>query len=148
MVTIGVGYYWQHKPDVVPKIEAPVLVAAPKAMKKIALSQEQLFGIDSFVLKQPTILQPIITILKEQPKSNAKIIGYTDNTGRAAYNLMLSQRRAQAVANYIESQGIMAQRLIIKGEGEISPIAMNNTVLGRAKNRRVEITLLNVEDDK
>ena len=42
----------------------------------------------------------------------------------------------------------MAQRLIIKGEGEISPIAMNNTVLGRAKNRIFEITSLNIEDNK
>jgi len=67
------------------------------------------------------------------------IIGHTDSTGRAEYNLGLSKRRAQAVSDYLVSTGVDANKLRVLGRGEEAPIASNETSDGRAQNRRVEI---------
>jgi OOP family OmpA-OmpF porin len=69
------------------------------------------------------------------------ISGYTDSVGTTAYNLNLSQRRADAVRQYlIDHFGIEPKRLVARGGGESDPVADNSTAAGRAKNRRVEIT--------
>jgi len=70
---------------------------------------------------------------------NLKIVGHTDSTGPADYNLKLSVRRAESVAAYLEGQGILADHMTIEGMGEEQPIASNATRDGRAQNRRVEI---------
>ena len=67
------------------------------------------------------------------------IIGHTDSTGPEAYNQGLSERRAQAVADFLAGQGVDASRMNVSGMGETSPIADNSTRDGRARNRRVEI---------
>ena len=76
-----------------------------------------------------------------QANSNTHIIieGYTDSTGTAAYNERLSERRAQAVADQLESRGIPADRVRTVGRGEESPVATNATQAGRQQNRRVEV---------
>ncbi|PZO31710.1 MAG: flagellar motor protein MotB, partial [Betaproteobacteria bacterium] len=66
-------------------------------------------------------------------------IGHTDSIGSDAYNQKLSERRAQAVKDYMVSKGVAADRIQIKGMGESQPVADNKTKEGRAKNRRVEI---------
>jgi len=68
-----------------------------------------------------------------------QVIGHTDSSGAAAYNQVLSEKRAKAVAAYLVSQGVDAERISSKGMGETQPIADNGTSEGRAKNRRVEI---------
>ena len=70
-----------------------------------------------------------------------QVVGYTDNTGAYAYNMQLSQQRAQSVATYLTSQGVSGQYLTVKGMGPADPIASNATADGRAMNRRVQITL-------
>ena len=70
-----------------------------------------------------------------------QVIGHTDSTGEAAYNLQLSQRRAQAVANILIAGGVPAQRIAAGGQGETQPVASNDTAAGRAQNRRVEIII-------
>jgi outer membrane protein OmpA-like peptidoglycan-associated protein len=67
------------------------------------------------------------------------IIGHTDSTGSAEYNLGLSERRAQAVSDYLVSTGVAEEKLREVGRGEEDPIASNDTAEGRAQNRRVEI---------
>ena len=67
------------------------------------------------------------------------IIGHTDSTGSADYNLGLSMRRAQAVSDYLVSTGVAEEKLREVGRGEEDPIASNDTAEGRAQNRRVEI---------
>ena len=69
----------------------------------------------------------------------AVIMGHTDSDSSEAYNLKLSERRANAVMDYIVSKGIAANRLTSKGFGESDPIASNDTREGKAKNRRVEL---------
>ena len=78
--------------------------------------------------------------MKEHPELRALVEGHTDSIGSEAYNLRLSERRANAVADYMESQGISSSRITTKGWGKSKPVADNRTKEGRAKNRRVEIT--------
>ena len=69
------------------------------------------------------------------------IAGHTDNTGSDAINEPLSKRRAQSVADYLNRRGVAASRLSTIGYGSRQPVAGNDTVEGRAKNRRVEILI-------
>jgi outer membrane protein OmpA-like peptidoglycan-associated protein len=82
------------------------------------------------------------SILKEYPNSKFKVEGYTDSTGSEAFNLKLSDARANAVKNYLVSKGFPAANLTAEGFGEANPIESNNTASGRAVNRRVEIKLV------
>jgi OOP family OmpA-OmpF porin len=68
-----------------------------------------------------------------------EVIGYTDTSGAAQYNQVVSEKRAQSVAATLEEKGIDASRITAKGEGENNPIASNETREGREKNRRVEV---------
>jgi OOP family OmpA-OmpF porin len=68
-----------------------------------------------------------------------EIVGHTDSTGPEGYNQGLSERRAQAAADYLAGKGVSASMMTIKGMGESSPVADNSTREGRAQNRRVEI---------
>ena len=68
--------------------------------------------------------------------------GHTDATGADNYNQTLSERRANAVMDYLADKGVDASRLSAKGLGESSPIAPNDTRDGRALNRRVELRLV------
>jgi OOP family OmpA-OmpF porin len=83
-----------------------------------------------------------IESLKKNQYIKVLIEGHTDSTGDADYNMGLSIRRAQAVKDYLVSQGIAAHRLSIKGLGETDPIASNDNELGRKKNRRVEFVVI------
>jgi outer membrane protein OmpA-like peptidoglycan-associated protein len=80
--------------------------------------------------------------LRECPSRSVSVEGYTDATGADAYNLTLSERRANAVLDYLADKGVDASRLSAKGFGESSPIAPNDTRDGRALNRRVELRLV------
>ncbi|GAB1308046.1 OmpA family protein [Urechidicola sp. KH5] len=87
------------------------------------------------------VLNDIIAILKDYPASNFNVEGHTDSTGSAGLNQKLSEGRAQAVVEYLTSNGIDAGRLTSAGYGEERPISTNDTAAGRRANRRVEITL-------
>lgn len=85
------------------------------------------------------VINSLADALATQPSSTIDIIGYADSTGSDTYNQLLSERRAQSVAYWLENQGVQAPRLVAFGRGELQPIASNNTEEGRARNRRVEI---------
>ncbi|PHS73745.1 MAG: hypothetical protein COB22_00635 [Cycloclasticus sp.] len=87
------------------------------------------------------VLDSVAIILKEYSDTTVTVVGHTDSVGNANYNQSLSEQRAQSVASYLRSQGVVGQRLRVMGYGEQSPIASNATKQGRAQNRRVEITL-------
>lgn len=86
-------------------------------------------------------LNAIVHLLKAQPKMIAKIAGHTDIYGTLRYNQLLSEKRAQHIANYLAAHGIAKNRLQTVGYGINEPIASNKKREGRAKNRRVEILL-------
>jgi outer membrane protein OmpA-like peptidoglycan-associated protein len=102
------------------------------------------FAFDSAVLtaEDKAQIDQIIPVLKN-PKVGfiaGTVTGYTDNVGKPDYNLALSKRRAQAVADYVKSQGVhLGDRFQVIGKGEAEPIADNKTEEGRAQNRRVTL---------
>ena len=90
----------------------------------------------------PTLNQ-IASILKDNPTwASLKVKGHTDSTGPESYNQGLSERRAQAVADYLIAQGVSSSAVSTQGFGESQPIATNNTADGRKANRRVEFEVV------
>jgi outer membrane protein OmpA-like peptidoglycan-associated protein len=89
-------------------------------------------------------LEGVGVVLQEYNKTVIEVAGHTDSSGSDDYNRTLSQRRAQAVASYLASQGVKSGRLITVGAGESHPVASNDTEQGRATNRRVELTIVPV----
>ena len=88
------------------------------------------------------VLDRAVRVLMEYPDIRLEIQGHTDNRGRAAYNLRLSQQRAEAVRTYLLSKGISSNRLTAVGYGQEHPIADNSSRSGRAANRRTEFKLI------
>jgi len=82
-------------------------------------------------------IQELADSLKTNPELDLVIEGYTDNTGKPAYNMQLSLERADAVKKALVHMGIADQRIQVKGFGETNPVADNNTAAGKAQNRRV-----------
>lgn len=87
-------------------------------------------------------LNKVVELLMLNPAMHIEVGGHTDNTGSDTYNLALSQDRADAVASYLLSKGIAAERISTKGYGATTPIASNDTEVGKAQNRRTEIKIL------
>jgi len=90
------------------------------------------------------VLDKVYESLRDNPTIRVEIRGFTDSIGSAAANLNLSQRRADAVKDYLVKKGIKFDRLNAIGYGEANPIASNKTKEGRAKNRRIEF--VRIED--
>ena len=142
--------YPAPEPEVVMTQEVEV-VAAPTAatlttmaMEKIELAAVMLFGFDSADLTddaKAVIDERVARLRGEVSLTSAmRIEGHTDSTGAEAYNLALSERRAQAVANYIiDETRLTAADIEIMPMGESSPVASNDTAEGRAENRRVTL---------
>lgn len=106
------------------------------------------FDVDSAIVSpqfQPT-LNEVARVLSQYEKTFVDVIGHTDSTGSDAYNMTLSQRRADSVATYLSSNGVLRARIATQGYGETQPIASNDSETGRAANRRVEIKLVPVTD--
>lgn len=143
-------YYLQpgNRPDIQPR---PKLVAntqqapesPPANMKMVLDVSDILFDFDKWVLRANVVpeLDEWAAYLKKNPSITADIYGHADSTGPSAYNQGLSEKRAQAVVNYLVSKGVDRSRLIAKGFGESQPIAPNTSKEGRQKNRRVELKL-------
>jgi OOP family OmpA-OmpF porin len=85
------------------------------------------------------VLDETATLLKRCPARRVRLTAHTDSNGSDAYNMKLSQRRADSVRSYLVSHGIDASRIEAEGRGESNPIADNATPEGRAENRRVEL---------
>jgi outer membrane protein OmpA-like peptidoglycan-associated protein len=107
----------------------------------LTLPQDLLFATDSATLR-PDLQADLRTIannLVNFPRSDVIVVGHTDNTGTAAYNQNLSERRAGSVAQVLRAQGVASNRIQTQGRGLTQPVASNATPAGRAQNRRVEI---------
>jgi OOP family OmpA-OmpF porin len=88
------------------------------------------------------ILSEIAGLIKEHSVTSIEIIGHTDNLGKIDRNLLLSQKRAEAVKHYLIGQGVEASLLVALGRGSSEPVADNATSIGRRKNRRVEFKIV------
>jgi outer membrane protein OmpA-like peptidoglycan-associated protein len=87
------------------------------------------------------VLNSVNLVVKKYNKTVVEVAGHTDSTGGAEQNQQLSERRANSVAQYLESQGLANNRVVTVGAGETRPVADNATAEGRQANRRVELTL-------
>ncbi|KAE9534732.1 OmpA family protein [Ursidibacter arcticus] len=109
----------------------------------ISLPSDTYFATDSATIKpsaQDSIREAAGRIHRNILTINHIIVeGNTDNVGNASYNVQLSKRRAQAVANELLGYGVPGRMISVRGNGEAKPIASNSTQLGRAQNRRVDI---------
>ena len=88
-----------------------------------------------------TNLDKLVPVFNSYADTNIEIFGYTDSTGKADYNLALSQKRADAVKTYLISKGLVASRFKTSGLGIADPIASNETKEGQSQNRRVEFAI-------
>ncbi|MBO7556534.1 MAG: OmpA family protein [Alphaproteobacteria bacterium] len=88
-----------------------------------------------------SILDSVALVLKKYDKTLINVVGHTDSVGSDEYNMQLSAKRALAVSNYLALRGVAENRMVVRAMGEKSPIASNDTEAGRAQNRRVEITI-------
>ena len=93
------------------------------------------------------VLTSVGKVLTEYEQTVVEVAGHTDSSGPENYNLSLSQRRAGSVAKYLETQGIINERLLTIGLGEGMPVADNSLASGRQLNRRVEITMVPLTGD-
>lgn len=110
---------------------------------KVTFDSGILFEFDSAEL-QPEAkknIESMADVLRKYPDSNILIEGDTDNTGSDDYNQALSERRANAVADYQKRLGVSGSRISVVGLGESNPTASNDTEDGRRRNRRVEIAI-------
>ena len=121
----------------------PVVVAMPiTTVTSFVFNSRRLqFEVDSADITDGSevTLAPVVTLLRDYPQISIEITGHTCWLGSDEYNLALSEKRADAVADYLVGRGIDAKRLFVKGAGESEPLESNLTEAGRRSNRRVEI---------
>ncbi|HDM8222487.1 TPA: OmpA family protein [Vibrio campbellii] len=142
---IGVNYKFAAAPVVAAVVTEEVMEEEPVMMTK---THKEEYGTGTFEFDSATLtdsvserLDNFVNFLNEYPQAQVEVTGYTDSSGPAAYNQKLSERRAQAVADYLIAAGIDADRFTVKGMGEENPVADNSTHEGREKNRRVEVVV-------
>lgn len=109
----------------------------------VTLKNDILFDTGSAVLSEASqkTLIDLNRVLKKYPENIILVKGHTDSTGSAAYNQTLSEKRAKAVYDFILENGLKTSSLSYKGYAATQPVASNNTAEGRAKNRRVELSI-------
>jgi outer membrane protein OmpA-like peptidoglycan-associated protein len=113
----------------------------PNHVVRVTMTGDTGFNTNSTEIKPGfhTTLDKIADVVVRYGKTTLTIAGHTDDVGSAQYNQGLSERRARAVAQYLESKKVNEARLSLVGKGESMPIASNASEGGRAENRRVEI---------
>jgi outer membrane protein OmpA-like peptidoglycan-associated protein len=132
----------------IPAAPAPVSapVPVPDALKtlmedKLVRIEGTNFETGSAELKKSAgqQLQKVVEFAVTKPGANLEVVGYTDNVGSDEKNIKLSIARAESVKKFLVDHGVAADRITTRGEGSSKPVADNNTIEGRAQNRRVEI---------
>ncbi len=113
--------------------------------EKVVIREMVFFNTGKATIKQESfnLLEEVAKVLNENKQlKQVRVDGHTDNKGKPAYNLKLSQKRAESVMKFLVGKGVDKARLTAKGFGLTQPIADNGTEQGRAQNRRVEFTIL------
>lgn len=145
----GIGYYMDAQEAKLREQLQSTGVSVTRNGKNIVLNMpnEITFGVNQSDLSYSAkkVLDSVALVAKEYGKTKLKVMGFTDNTGKAGYNLRLSEVRASKVAFYLINRGISSERVSSEGLGENYPAASNSSKVGRAQNRRVEIVLTPTE---
>lgn len=131
------------------EVTEPAPVAEPQVIRnEVSLSGEALFAFDSAMLTPAAQaeLVPLVASLRSSSVGEVEIVGHTCDIGTEAYNQGLSERRAAAVREWLIGQGVSASQLHASGRGELAPQFPNDGADNRARNRRVELAFVTVEE--
>jgi len=148
-----IGNYMEQQRRDFEKVLAPGIAAGDVRVRKLSdnelvvgMTSETAFEVDSAQIKPGfySTLDKIASVVNKYGQTQLVISGHTDNTGSAAYNQELSERRADSVRNYLLDANVYPPRMSTIGYGESRPIATNSTPEGRRLNRRVDINIIRV----
>jgi len=143
--TVGIGVKYDFREPPVPAAAACPECVCPKCpVTKQILLRSVMFDFDHTTIRPDSepVLDEAIRVINEQQGNFSVILGgHTDDIGTQSYNRELSQRRADAVREYMINHGVPAEKLRAVGYGETKPVADNSTPEGRARNRRVDPNL-------
>jgi len=144
----AVGNYMDNQKRDLEKNLAPEIQAGQARVQKLSdqvvlvtMTSQTAFDTNSSAVKPAfhSTLDKLAEVVVRYGKTTLAVVGHTDNVGTNEYNQKLSERRALAVAQYLESQRVNGMRLSTAGRGELDPVQPNATDAGRQANRRVEI---------
>src|SRR5579863_9838856 len=129
-----------NAPTLPPPPPQPPPPLPPRAPEKLVMRGVH-FDFNTFDIRpgDAAVLDDAVATLRAHPNVIIQVDGYCDAIGGEAYNLTLSQKRAQSVVNYMSNQGVPAGQLVPQGFGKTNFVATNDTADGRAQNRRVEL---------
>jgi len=124
-------------------VSTDAVVLNDSAQLHIRVVAQALFVADSPDLAPGAdeVLQPLAATLSAYPKTHVELRAYTDDLDSSPSALVLTQKRAEQVANYLTQHGVALERLQVHGEGHNAPIASNSSAEGRRANRRLEILI-------
>ncbi len=140
----GIGRYMDQQEQALREAMAASQAASVQRQGNIlsvTFRSDFLFDVDSSVVHPGAYaeIDRLARVLQEFPDTRIRIEGHTDNTGSEAYNLRLSQKRAEAIKGLLVARGVSPSRITAIGYGEARPRATNATPYGRQLNRRVEV---------
>lgn len=140
-VGAGIGVYMDKQQRELEEIEGAEVERIDEETLRVSFDSDILFPIDSAQLSAQSKrdLDAFADVMTEYRKTAILVQGHTDSTGTEAYNLGLSERRAEAVRNHLLLRQVAPDRMEAVGYGEAYPVASNDTEAGRAQNRRVSI---------
>jgi len=146
LVGAGVGAYMDVQES---KLRAQLQGTGVQVMRegdniRLIMPGNITFNTDSYALKTSfyPVLDSVGLVLEKYNDTSIRVSGHTDNTGSRQYNLTLSERRGETVANYLATRQVARSRMFVQGLAFDQPIADNATAQGRVQNRRVELYIL------
>lgn len=148
----GVGAYMDYQEHLLRQKLANTNVDVQREGNQIKLTMPEnvTFATNSSELNSSAMssLTSVADVLAKYVDTDVSIAGYTDSSGNDSINIPLSQRRAQAVSNFLSARGVASNRINATGYGAANPIASNATAQGKAQNRRVEIRVNPVQQSR
>ena len=139
----SVGAYMDAQQEKLARIPGTSVERVSEDTLLVHFDADVLFAVDSALLtpSSRSALDDVAAVLNEYAKTAVIVQGHTDSTGSEEHNQELSERRAEAVRNYLAGRGVDADRMAALGYGEGAPVADNTTASGRSRNRRVDVLL-------
>ncbi len=137
MLVGGVDYMFRSNEEAAPVVSEEVALRTDKIILYFDTNEQEINLTDD----QRNYLDRLIAYLEQNPEEKASVTGHTDDRGNDEWNMRLSRKRSEFVRDFMIEQGILNRQITNEGIGPDEPIESNATEEGRAKNRRVEITL-------
>lgn len=144
----AIGYYMDRQAEEYDEELEDAKVERAGEGIRITYESDELFDPNSAELApraQPR-MEELADVLKTNDQTQLLILGHTDSVGPAQYNKLLSEMRAQSIADYLIDNGVARGRLEVRGIGEAEPVATNETMEGRRQNNRIEIAVFAGEE--